>query len=60
MRKLFHGSFKITSKTGLAVKGGSTLIGGSSIDIQEGLGISPTSTSYQVLSLVKYFHQQSF
>lgn len=41
--RAFSGSFKITSKTGLAVKGGTTLIGGSSIDIQEGLGISPTA-----------------
>jgi hypothetical protein len=34
------GSFKVDAKTGVAIRGGSTVISGSSVDIQEGLGIT--------------------
>lgn len=46
----FSGSFKITAKTGLSIKGGNTLIGGSSIDIQEGLTSSPTEFVSSILT----------
>lgn len=35
------GSFKVEAKTGLALRGGSTLIAGTTVDISEGLGFSP-------------------
>ena len=34
------GSFKVDAKTGVAIRGGSTVISGSSVDIQEGLGVT--------------------